>query len=137
MTKPSLISQCLQATGADEATAERAAMAAMEPDIITLWTQHLTVAFVRLGRSPENAREDALDFIDVLLEDAARQCAQDVRLSAALRSARIYRMRCQGLKVSVIHERLGYSPAQIKRDYKAELARRHGHGIPAAERKVG
>lgn len=94
------------------------------PDAIDILVSHQTAALVRYGRPLEQARLEAEEIVAGVLEDMARLGLKDVYLSVALRRARVYRLKCQGLKVAVICERLGICPAQAKVDYKAELLRR-------------
>ena len=94
------------------------------PDPIEILVSHQTTILVRCGRSPEQARAEAEDIVAVILEDLGRIGLQDVYLGVALRRARVYRMKSQGLTVTVICERLGICLTQAKKDYRAELLRR-------------
>lgn len=94
------------------------------PDAIDILVSHQIAALVRCGRPLEEARKEAEDIVEVLMNDLARIGLLDVYLSVALRRAKVYRMKCQGMTVQVICERLAICPAQAKNDYKAELLRR-------------
>lgn len=118
-----LLKACFQATGADPAMAERAALSATEPDILGLLIDHQAAAMVRLGRSIEQARLEAIDAVAVFLEDVSRLSPKDVSLGKALRQSRVYRLRCKGLTYSVIEERLGICIRQLERDYEAQRDR--------------
>jgi hypothetical protein len=95
-----------------------------KPDPIEILVRHQEAALVRHGTPMDQAHAEAVAIVDGVLEDLARLDLRDVYLSVILRRARVYRMKCQGLKVSVICERLGIGPSQAKLDYRAELLRR-------------
>ena len=94
------------------------------PDAIEILVRNQTAVLVRHGMHPDVARREAEENVAVILEDLARIGLDDVYLSVALRRARVYRFRCQGLPEAVISVRLGISTRQVERDYTQELLRR-------------
>lgn len=96
----------------------------MKPDPIEILVQHQAAALVRHGARVEDARAEAEGIIETLLNDLAKLDLQDVYLGVALRRARVYRLRSQGLKLVTVCERLGISKRQAVIDYRAELVRR-------------
>lgn len=94
------------------------------PDAIDILVSHQVAALVRCGRPLEEARKEAEDIVEVLMNDLARIGLLDVYLSVALRRAKVYRLRCQGLTVKNISDRVGACQMTVKSDYRAELLRR-------------
>lgn len=122
MTGQDLISDCLQASGASPGVAERAALAAMEPDILGLLIAHHAAGLVRIGRPVDLAQAEAIDAVAVFLEDVARLSPKDIKIGKALRQSRVYRLRAiRGMAYAVIMERTGICVRQLKRDYEAQL----------------
>ena len=94
------------------------------PDAIEILVQNQTAVLVRHGTHPDVARREAEENVAVILEDLARIGLDDVYLGVALRRARVYRFRCQGISETAISVRLGISTRQVERDYTQELLRR-------------
>ena len=96
----------------------------MKPDPIEILVQHQTAALIRHGAKVDEARAEAEGIIETLLNDLAKMDLQDVHLGVALRRARVYRLRCQGMTFRVVCERLGICDKQARLDYRQELMRR-------------
>ena len=94
------------------------------PDAIEILVKNQMVALIRRGASLEDARQEAEDSVAITLEDLSRMGCLDVYLSVALRRAKVYRMRCQGLTYKTIEERLCISRSTAERDNESELMRR-------------
>ena len=95
-----------------------------KPDAIEILVSHQAAALVRHGTPIDKARAEAEDIVAGVLADLNRIGLQDVYLSVALRRARVYRLKCQGVHLKAICERLEICPTQAKKDYRAELLRR-------------
>ena len=93
----------------------------MKPDPVDLLVSHLAAALVRHGMPPDQARLDAEERVAVILEDLARSGAP---VGQFLRRVRVYRLRCQGLQMQLIADRLGIHRTTAQREYRAELMRR-------------
>lgn len=90
-------------------------------DPVDILVSHLVAALVRHGMDPAAARESAEERTAIILEDLARSGAP---VGIYLRRVRVYRMRCQGVQINAIAERLSIGRATVCREYKAELMRR-------------
>jgi len=95
-----------------------------ERDAIDIMVIHQINALVRCGRPVESARHEAEDIVSMILEDMARIGLRDVYIGVALRRARVYKLRDQGVTSIVVSERMGICLAQAKNDYKSEMIRR-------------
>ena len=95
-----------------------------KPDPIEILVAHQRAALVRHGTPLDKADEEAEGIVASVLEDLGRLGLQDVYLGVALRRARVYRLRCQGVHFRVICELLGVTRQQAHHDYRAELLRR-------------
>lgn len=120
----SIIESCLIATSATIDQAERAAIAVHEPDAIEILVLTQAAMLVKWGCGVDSARREAEEIVLSVLQDLSRAGMQDVKISVALRRAKVYRLRHQNLTNQTVADRLGICPAQAKKDYKAEMARR-------------
>ncbi len=93
-------------------------------DAIEILVTHQAAALVRHGTPMDKARAEAEGIVDVVLMDLVRIGLEDVYLGVALRRARVYRLRCQGVSYRVVCERLGISRQQAAHDYASELERK-------------
>ena len=90
-------------------------------DPVDILVFHLVAALVRHGMDPEQARKDAEERVAVVLEDLARSGAP---VGIYLRRVRVYRLRCQGVQMQAIADRLGIARETAHREYRAEMLRR-------------
>lgn len=90
-------------------------------DPVDILVSHLVAALVRHGMDPAAARESAEERTAVILEDLARAGAP---VGIFLRRVRVYRLRCQGVQMQQIADRMNVSRCQAHMDYKRELQRR-------------
>ena len=96
----------------------------MKPDPIEILVRHQAAALVRHGAKVDEARAEAEGIVETLLNDLAKLNPQDVYLGVALRRARVYRLRCQGLSFNAICERLDIHRVTAQEYYRHELMRR-------------
>ena len=121
-----ILTKCFQASGADIATAERAAFAATEPDIISVMIAHQANSIMRVGnRTLDQARDEATDAVMVFLADVARQSPKDVGIGKALRQAHAWRLMNAKLTYSMIADRLGIHIVTAQTDCSDQTKRRH------------
>lgn len=93
------------------------------PDALEVLVTHYACVLLRAGHTPEQARHEAELRVDLVVEDLARAGAP---VGIFLRRIRVYRLRCQGLGMQVIADRLGVHRTTAHAEYRAELLRRRG-----------
>ena len=93
----------------------------MSQDPVDILVAHMVAALVRHGMDPERALADAEERVAVVLEDLARAGAP---VGAFLRRVRVYRLRCQGVQMQIIADRLGIARETAHREYRTEMLRR-------------
>ena len=96
----------------------------MKPDPIEILVQHQTAALIRHGAKVEEARAEAEGIVETMLNDLEKIGLRDVQLGVALRRARVYRLRCQGVSFRAICERLAIHRVTAQDYYRHELMRR-------------
>ena len=96
------------------------------PDAISILVKNQIAALEAHGVAPELAQAEAEERVHRLLDEMAQIGLADVYISVAIRRAHVYRLRCQGLSISEVHDRLGIHKTAIKEDYRHELDRRRG-----------
>ena len=96
----------------------------MKPDPIEILVQHQTAALIRHGAKVDEARAEAEGIVETMLNDLEKIGLRDVHLGVALRRARVYRLRCQGVSFRAICERLAIHRVTAQDYYRHELMRR-------------
>ena len=90
-------------------------------DPVDILVSHLVAALVRHGMDPDAARASAEERTAVIMEDLARAGAP---VGIYLRRVRVYRLRCQGVQMQAIADRLGITRETAHREYRVEMLRR-------------
>jgi len=84
---------------------------------------HIACSLIRGGHTPEEAAHEADLRLDFVIEDLVRAGAP---LGRYLRQIRVYELRCQGLTMQTIADRMGIARETAHREYRAEMLRKRG-----------
>lgn len=93
------------------------------PDALETMVTHYACVLLRAGYTPDDAWHEAELRVDLLVEELARGGAP---VGVWLRRIKVYRLRCQGLGMQVIADRLSIARETAHREYRAEMLRRRG-----------
>lgn len=82
---------------------------------------HIACSLIRGGQTPEEAAHEAKMRVDLVMEDLKRA---GLPLGDMLEEERVYELRCQGLTMQTIADRLGIHRTTAHVKYRAALMRK-------------